>query len=668
MSRWRSILPVPVAACLLATGVVATAVTAGPTTSASAAGGCFPAGGQRVPEAAAPASSGIILQGHGWGHELGMSQYGAQGAALLGCNHAQILGTYYAGTRLKRQAMTAPVVLALRSAVRVTVLAENGRVVWATPSGTRRVQPVGQTWTAQAVNRNGVPGTGLYNAARTLQMWISKGTLTAAHAGTTVRMRSYDAGSATPSADKRLRWGTGRFSRSGGGLVVEEAITSDARGTSVDKYLWGLGEVPVLWPAEALRTQADAARTYLAASYAAGAYRIGTTTAAQVYAGATREDQDAAYGYPWRASVNATSGEVIVDALGSPITAMYSSSVGGRSESRAYVYGDQGGYGYLTSVDDSRWDLASSNPYRSWAKAFTPDRFATALGFSSVSAVSLAAPGTAEREAGLQVTGVIGGVSRTVAFTGAAARSALGLRSSAFTVAWVQQPAPTGPTTVESQPLTGDWDGDGKDEFGVFRAGQVTLRAADGSLTRYLLGTSGDVAVVGDWDGDGKDSVSMFRAGTWYLRNALSAGPFDRTFAFGAAGDQPVTGHWAGRGLQGIGVVRGARWSLRMTASPGPAERTFLYGIATDRALSGDPDGDGLDTPAVFRSGVFYLQPGLGSGSPLVVRIGKAGDSPVLGDFDGAGGDTTGVYRGATLYYRDDLAGGVGTGAITLAG
>jgi SpoIID/LytB domain protein len=499
MSRWRSILIVPVVACLAATGLVVAA--AGPAVAgtasvpAQAAGRCWPAGGAAVPDAAAPAASGIIVQGHGWGHGLGMSQYGARGAALLGCTRAQILSTYYAGTHLARRTMTAPVVLALRSgAARTTVLAESGAVAWTTPAGTRRVQPAGQTWTAQALNRGGRPGTGLLDAAGRLQVWISAGTLTAAHPGVTVRARSFTAASVKVSSDKRLRWGTLRFTRAAAGLTVEEVIASDSRGTSVDKYLWGLGEVPVSWPTQALQAQADAARTYLAGAFSSGAYRIVTTTAAQVYAGAGREDEDAAYGHRWRAAVNATRGEMVVDARSVPITAMYSSSDGGRSESRAYVYGKQGAYGYLSSVDDSRWDLASNNPYRSWAKAFTPADFAAALGFDSVSAVSLAAPGTTARQDGLKVTGVMDGVTRTAAFTGAAVRSALGLRSPAFTVTWLQ-PAPTGQTALAVQPL------------------------------------------VGDWDGDGKDSVGLYRGGVWSLRNVLSAGPADLTLRYGLAGD-----------------------------------------------------------------------------------------------------------------------------------
>src|SRR4051795_5456086 len=53
--------------------------------------------------AAAPARADLVLDGHGWGHGVGMSQYGAYGYALLEHrDHAWILGHYYAGTTLAR--------------------------------------------------------------------------------------------------------------------------------------------------------------------------------------------------------------------------------------------------------------------------------------------------------------------------------------------------------------------------------------------------------------------------------------------------------------------------------------------------------------------------------------------------------------------------------------
>ena len=47
-----------------------------------------------------PASGKLALTGHGFGHGHGMSQYGAQGAALKGLTYQQILAFYYPGTTL----------------------------------------------------------------------------------------------------------------------------------------------------------------------------------------------------------------------------------------------------------------------------------------------------------------------------------------------------------------------------------------------------------------------------------------------------------------------------------------------------------------------------------------------------------------------------------------
>src|SRR5215212_8857418 len=42
----------------------------------------------------------LTVSGDGWGHGHGMSQWGAQGAALQGKTAAQILAFYYPGTNL----------------------------------------------------------------------------------------------------------------------------------------------------------------------------------------------------------------------------------------------------------------------------------------------------------------------------------------------------------------------------------------------------------------------------------------------------------------------------------------------------------------------------------------------------------------------------------------
>lgn len=86
-------------------GLIATPLIAPGTASAQTAGEeCLPAGGTPAPFETDPEQVGpdaaLVLNGGGWGHGVGMSQYGAMGAATLGCDYATILTTYYPGTQL----------------------------------------------------------------------------------------------------------------------------------------------------------------------------------------------------------------------------------------------------------------------------------------------------------------------------------------------------------------------------------------------------------------------------------------------------------------------------------------------------------------------------------------------------------------------------------------
>src|SRR6476646_3603774 len=77
-------------------GALAAVFTAGSAAAAGRAptctGTCF----------SAPAGSGalFLFSGHGWGHGVGMSQYGAYGYAQHGSTFQQILAHYYPGTTL----------------------------------------------------------------------------------------------------------------------------------------------------------------------------------------------------------------------------------------------------------------------------------------------------------------------------------------------------------------------------------------------------------------------------------------------------------------------------------------------------------------------------------------------------------------------------------------
>ncbi|HZI37619.1 MAG TPA: SpoIID/LytB domain-containing protein, partial [Acidimicrobiia bacterium] len=119
--------------------------------------------------------------------------------------------------------------------------------------------------------------------------------------------------------------------RTGGGVGAVNEV-------ALDDYLKGISEVPSGWPAEVLRAQAIAARTYLlwtlgngpAGEAAALGAQICATESCQVYSGVAKER--APHGEQWAAAVRDTSGVALLSG-GSPILAKYSACNGGRSVS-----------------------------------------------------------------------------------------------------------------------------------------------------------------------------------------------------------------------------------------------------------------------------------------------------------------------------------------------
>jgi serine-aspartate repeat-containing protein C/D/E len=66
-----------------------------------------------------------------------------------------------------------------------------------------------------------------------------------------------------------------------------------------------------------------------------------------------------------------------------------------------------------------------------------------------------------------------------------------------------------------------------------------------------------DKPVAGDWDGDGDDDAGIFRAGQWHLRSGAQAtGATVETFLFGATSGQPVVGYGSDPAMPGVGTFR----------------------------------------------------------------------------------------------------------------
>jgi SpoIID/LytB domain protein len=669
----------------------------------AAAAGCPASGGAAIPPATA--AGDVVFHGGGWGHGLGMSQYGAQGAAKLGCSAEEILTRYYTGTAVVTRAMPSSVrVRMLDNGYRVDVEAVQGALTWvqpgcvvpvptptatptptspdpsATPAPTTPappppatgppcppVQPQGARWQLRLDDATHTHFV-LYDLAATPRkvLW-SGGSVTEPlrlqESGAVAHLTTWRGSSIY--LERWVRWDWTRFSIDGPLLDAVQQLDTTDNGSAMDKYLWGIAEVPASFPPAALQAQAIAARTY--ATKRNGRILMPTPTD-QNWTGWKKETEGTGgvWGRTWRAAVDATSGKVIAAAdTGALIDALYSSSMGGHTEDERYVWGVD--TPFLRGVDDSAWDAASSNPAakRSWAVGVTWSTLARKLGFSSISTISVPPRGDATRTAGVKVVGIRSGHLVTSYVDGWDVRQDFGLLSPGFTITMRR----TG--GAAAQPLVGDWDGDGHDQPGWYRNGQVALLMTNSKGTwvkRFRYGGKGDVAVVGDWDHDGDDDLGVFRSGSWLLRTGLTGGSPTRTLRFGKAGDKPVVGSWNGKKL-GIGVVRGRTWLLRHGLTSGPAQRRFAFGKVGDVPVVGSWNGGPRAGIGVERDGLWLLRNARSAGRPsLSITYGLAADRAVVGDWDGTGTSRPAVVRGQAFVLKSTLGADAASRTTTFRG
>lgn len=147
--------------------------------------------------------------------------------------------------------------------------------------------------------------------------------------------------------------GVFRIQAAGGGLTLIDEV-------GFEDYLRGVvpAEVDPAWPAEALKAQAVAARTYAAGrhgSHAREGYDICATVHCQVYGGAAVEAAST------NRALDETRGEILTY-QGRLISAYYHSASGGYTEDVESVWAGATPFAYLRGVPDP----AESSPYGRW--------------------------------------------------------------------------------------------------------------------------------------------------------------------------------------------------------------------------------------------------------------------------------------------------------------
>jgi stage II sporulation protein D len=351
---------------------------------------------QPVPQGAAT----FVVTGHGWGHGVGLSQWGAYGYAQKGFDYEKIVLHYFSGTELGDAPVSRVRVLLTSGVQTLTV---NSPVDFKVRDGSGVVH----TLTA-----------GAYPLTTALKVRLEGQAKASALPGPLL----FQPGSAALALKHRYR-GSIQIDVNAGKLRAINMV-------GLEQYLYGVvpSEMPYTWAPEALKAQAVAARSYALATRRTGAFDLYPDTRSQVYLGIEHEKPST------NAAVNATAGQVVLYD-GEVAKTFFFSSSGGRTASAEDVWGET--VPYLLSVPDP---YDSISPHHDWGPyVFTGARLGKMLKMKGRVVDLQPELNSSGRIKVLNVIGTKG----TLAVPGAVLRTKMGLRSTWFSVGVLSLAAPT---------------------------------------------------------------------------------------------------------------------------------------------------------------------------------------------------------------------------------
>ena len=305
------------------------------------------------------------VQGAGYGHGVGMSQIGARAKALAGETATAIISYYYKDVAIEplddTKILRVNIGHLLTSAKMATATQDATMQIFSGDIGDAQdVAPLAVVPVKSSLNFTILGSTVLPSVVtgkKTVSIprnriftvrWSGTrylpgvdGVISLSHTNTT----------------KRYRYGQMQFRAvKAATLGYRIEVTNSVRLS--DEYLWGISEVPSSWPEAALQAQAIASRTY--AMSKAGIYRTACDCdlygeiSDQSFLGYAKEIEKG-WGQFWKAAVTNTAGLTITQA-GKPITAYFSSSTGGLTETAVNAWGTE------KSFTQSVADLSSLDP------------------------------------------------------------------------------------------------------------------------------------------------------------------------------------------------------------------------------------------------------------------------------------------------------------------
>ena len=352
-------------------------------------------------------SGSVAVHGSGFGHGVGMSQYGAHSMSVKGYSSDEIIEHYYTDVRTEARDVGAQGTRALR--VGLTANADE----WSFTNDSSSARDL-HVWLEGGSDGDIAyvePGESLHVTQDGTDCEVSIGPGEAMGLAPDVEEAA--------CADLAVRWPVDRgdpatfvempreeahdltLARGWINFVQRDDETVHTRlQIHMEDYLYGLAEMPASWGPAALQAQAVTGRTFALnrasqlnpqANPRGGSCSCDllTTVSDQHYTGWAKEDASPSWVTAVDATNNATRthGRVITHE-GSLINAFYSSSSPGTTEDPRDIW--TADVPYLEPVDDGyAHDADAGNPRSSWTEEFDYEDFSQRLGFDAVLEVEL---------------------------------------------------------------------------------------------------------------------------------------------------------------------------------------------------------------------------------------------------------------------------------------
>ncbi len=235
--------------------------------------------------------------------------------------------------------------------------------------------------------------------------------------------------------------------------------------------------------------------------------------------------------------------------------------------------------------------------------------------------------------------------------------------------------SPSWGTNTNDKPLAGDFNGDGKSDIAIFRTTNPStwyVSISSGSsfgLTTWVplpYGITTDKPLTGDFNGDNKEDILLFRPSTdeWFIRftkedgSAFGGSSSESYFTWGVdTNEEVLVGDFNADGKDDLVRYKAGQWNVLLSKGGynwGNTDWSYSWGNTTgDKPLVGDFNGDGIDDIAIFRtsgtSAQWLVSKSTGQGFQNLSWSynwgNKTGDEPLIGDFDGTRFEEIMIHR-----------------------